>query len=261
MNQSSYTVNIDRTTEDLKRFTGAKLAPAIQKAFTVTAINGRDDVARDVEQGLGINARRYILQYGIKATPTTKGQRGAFTRAFTRYGDAHGEIYLRGATDVKRSLDFLLYHETGAERSSIKNGLITVPTKTLAGKAFRTSTGKVRKRWKPEELLEDYNDNSTNPVTPDGSGEYYIARRKSKTFGVFRYFIMDIYGKSFPGKKESRPRKRKWDAASNNKVEMMYQFRDSTDQSVKITFGDTAENHVVRNLEKNVMFYIGDIDL
>ncbi len=257
MKSTSYTVNLDRTIEDMRKFPASKLAPAVQKAFTVTAINGRNEVAANVEQGLGVKAKRYILQYGIKATPTTKGQQGAFKRAFGKYGDAHGEIYLRGATNVKRSLDFLLYHETGVDRESIKGGLITVPTKTLSSMAYRTSTGKVRKRYKPSVLLEDYNNNSDQQISPDGSGNYYIARRKSKSFGVYRYFILNIDKRKPTG----RSKKRKWEATGSNNTELMYQFKESTDQSVKMHFGDTAENYVIRNLEKDVMFYIKDIDL
>jgi len=252
------TINLDRTTEALKKFTPEELAPRVARAFAMTASQGRDAGARELDRGLSVKSRNYILKYGVKGMPLRTNQIKAFEKAFTKYGDAEGHVYIRGANTVKKSLDFLMDHEDGSDRFPTRGGLLAVPTGTLKSLKYRTGTGKVYSRYKPENLLSDYNDNAGKRKVKSRAGSSFIARRKGKK-GKIRYFVLDVERRKAP--RPSRKSRTFSNSEDKHPLQLMYQFRSSVDETKKISFGDRVEETILNNLEKNIAAMIYNMKL
>jgi len=75
--------------------------------------------------------------------------------ALKKYGDMNAAVFIRGATSPSKSLEFMAHHEYGEMRTPFKK-YIAIPMKGLRQKSYKTSTGRVKKRWKPATLLERY---------------------------------------------------------------------------------------------------------
>lgn len=92
---------------------------------------------------------------GIKFLPESASQRAAAERALLRYGDCMAKVYVRGSKDKRKSLDFMVHHETSFSRKP-QHKFMAVPTKSLKEKSYRTSRGGVKRAWKPETLLKRF---------------------------------------------------------------------------------------------------------
>jgi len=95
---------------------------------------------------------------GVKNIPSTPAQKKAAARAVEKYGDIFAAVYLRAATDPKRSLDFMVLHEESGEKEPHGGSeFLAIPTATMKHESgFKTPRGRVRKRWKPKTLLQRF---------------------------------------------------------------------------------------------------------
>lgn len=75
-----------------------------------------------------------------------------------RHHDFKAAVYLRGHSDPKKNLDFMVLHETGGRKRPVKGRALAIPGSDIRQySGFKTTRGQVRSRWKPSNLLQDYN--------------------------------------------------------------------------------------------------------
>lgn len=126
------------------------------------------DMADDADQAGELRTRQefdlsseYIPQ-GIKSTPSTPAQIKKVEKSLAKYYDGFGAVYLRGSADPKRSLGFMVDHEVGFKRDpqdvwrSAGEKLIATPQDGVKSKSYKTQSGRIRKRWKPGTLLDQF---------------------------------------------------------------------------------------------------------
>jgi len=76
--------------------------------------------------------------------------------------------------------DFMAYHETGGTKEPAGNSL-AIPSYDIKKKKYRTSTGRVAKRWRPKTLLDKGTAKRKAFILPARGGKSaVIARRTSK---------------------------------------------------------------------------------
>jgi hypothetical protein len=145
------------TSKFLKRIeviSNTEIPGAVAKGFSELATDARDKVRERTRQEFDLHGN-YITN-GIKATPETSAQISAATNAFSKYGDLDASVYLRGSNDPKKSLSFMVNHETGDDKTAVGN-MIAIPSTDLSGYNYRTSKGAVKAAWSPSKLLEVWN--------------------------------------------------------------------------------------------------------
>lgn len=149
-----------------RKHVGRDWPRVVVDAFADIAEYARDDVRNTTRQRYDLHSD-YITR-GIKHYPNTAHQKGRAESALKRFGDMNAAVFLRGSRSPKHSLEFMAHHETGEERDP-QNEHIAIPTKTLRAKSFRNTRGKVKKRYKPSELLKRF----------DASGSFYDDEAKT----------------------------------------------------------------------------------
>jgi hypothetical protein len=144
-----------------KRHVKKEWPKIVVNALASLAEKGRDDVRTLTRSGFQLHGD-YVTR-AILHTPNSAAQKAAAAQAMGRYGDCNASVFLRGASDPKRDMTFLAQHEWGEERNphspwvSFNGGrFLAVPMEDLKSKAYRTSTGKVRARYSPSVLLDQF---------------------------------------------------------------------------------------------------------
>ena len=127
---------------------------ACVNAFAEIAEEGRDDVRTLTRREFKLHSD--FVTKGIRHLPNTPTQKDAAARALQRFGDMSAAVFLRGASDPRKSLEFMAHHEWGETRDP-QDRFIAVPLKGVRSKSFKTSKGRVQARWKPGRLLEHFN--------------------------------------------------------------------------------------------------------
>lgn len=119
----------------------------------------------------------YIIK-GIRHTPSNPSQKLRAIGALKRFGDFNAYVYLRPSNSPKRSLEFMADHEYGEERQP-QDKWLALPMPDLKKRAFKTGRGAVRKRWKPETLLQHFNETNSryNGSTTDSDNKRKGRRR------------------------------------------------------------------------------------
>jgi hypothetical protein len=137
-----------------------------------TVVNALADIADEGAQAVRARTKRVFdlhsdyIPRGVKSIPKNAQQKTAAATALEKYGDFQAAVYLRGSTSPRQSLEFMTDHEQGTIRTP-HGELIAVPMKGLKKYAYRTSSGAIRKRWKPATLLQRY---SSTPAQFDFAG-------------------------------------------------------------------------------------------
>lgn len=127
---------------------------AVVEGFSELAEKGRDDSRALAARHFDL--RSPFIPSGIRSTPNSAAQKAAAAHALKKYGDMNAAVFLRGASDPRKSLEFAAHHATGETRGA-QDKYIAVPMKGVKAKGFRTAKGRVRKRWKPAQLLKHFN--------------------------------------------------------------------------------------------------------
>jgi hypothetical protein len=147
----------------------------------------------------------YILN-GIRSIPGVRGSKGAERQAEAalrgltgKYHDFQAAVFLRGSNSPKKSLGFMADHEFGRKRKPHKGRALALPRTGVTIKAFRTSKGRVKRRYKPETVIKKIKAQATNTrkrrwgryrkprpfLVTFKSGRRAIAVRKDKTKRAF----------------------------------------------------------------------------
>ena len=211
MTKSMIQVDLTEFTAGARKHIGKDWPKAVVNAFADIAEGGQDDVQSMSRSKFDLHSE-YVLR-GIRHTPNTTVQKSAAAQALQKYGDMNAAVFLRGATDLKKSLAFMAHHEWSEERGP-QEKYIAVPLKGVRSKSFRTSKGRTRKRWKPENLLRRfrhggsvYRNKTTHTASAIGSrrrrklpgyafliesrrGDPMIVRRRSKGGDLEFFYVL-----------------------------------------------------------------------
>jgi hypothetical protein len=152
---SMFRVDLTEFTAAAKRHLKRDWPKAVVNALSDVAMDARDE-ARDMTKGK-FDLHSDWVPKGIMHTPNSSSQKAAAANALQKYGDFTAAVFLRGATDPKKSLGFMAHHEYGEERDPVGK-FIAIPLKGIKGKSFRASKGSVKKKWRPSELLKRFNE-------------------------------------------------------------------------------------------------------
>lgn len=212
-----------------------KVAEAIVKGIANTAQRARDDVRAVTRREFELHSD--WIPGAIRSIPDPDKARAvaAASKSLTgRYRDFTAAVYLNGASDPKKSLGYMVEHETGGIRRPVKGRSLAVPGRGLERYMFRTSRGAVRKTWKPSKLLEYY-----NQVGPAGKG----SKRHGKSRGKPKPFIMQT-GR---GRMIVRRQNRK-----TRKVEVLYRFVEHAQIDRRWGFVRTVHTSAFMHLSKDI---------
>lgn len=168
MNEPIIEVDLTAFTQWARQHIEHDYPKAVAECFSDIAKMGRDEGRSLTKNKFKLHSE-YIPK-GIRHLPQTDAQKNAAARGMKKYGDMSAWVFVRKATDPKKSLMFMVHHEIGEKREAVKR-YIAVPTRRMKEKAFRTAKGKVKKRWKPETLLQSYNE----------SGSYFTGKTTRST--------------------------------------------------------------------------------
>lgn len=200
-------------------------------AFGDMSEHARDAVRRRTGQRYKLHSD-YIPK-GIKNYPHTDSQKVKAVAALKKYGDMNAAVYVRPSRSAKNSLAFMVDHEKGEDRTPQKE-FIAVPTKTLKNKGYKTGRGRVRKRWKPQTLLQRFNESGADF---DGRTTVHAARQKRRRYPGNAFIIKGRGGRTFIVRALTRK-------SSNNKrnLEFLYMFMERAE--IKPTWGFVETVHV-----------------
>lgn len=114
------------------------------------------ETAEAARQGIGMQSRR-VFKLHTEFIPRNVKKSSAMKSDIKLYGYAEAAVFTG-----KRLDEWMGLHEEGGIKKPAVFGSkdtgrkLTIPGKGLKTKAFKTRTGKVRARWKPKRLLENY---------------------------------------------------------------------------------------------------------
>jgi hypothetical protein len=134
---------------------------ALAKGFGAIATHARDTVRRHTAIKFRLHSN--WITNGVRAIPGTKGQIQAAANSLRKHDDMIAKVYLRGGTDPRKSLSFMVDHEYGDTRDPHnKHNVIALPQRDLlSGYSARTPRGRISARWKPDLLLERFDESGS----------------------------------------------------------------------------------------------------
>jgi hypothetical protein len=214
---------------------GEKVPEAIVRGIAQTAKRGCENVRQRTRHVFKLHSDyiprsiRYFpdLERVKAIAAATKGLVG-------QHHDFQAAVYLKGSNDPRKSLAYLVDHETGARRKPISGQNISLPGRDVQKRSFRTNRGAVRKSWKPAKLLEYFN------LT---RGKRQRGKQKVPSRGKPKAFILETPRGRFIVRRQSR---------RNPNLEFLYRFIESVQIDKRWGFVDTVRKTVSRHLSKNV---------
>jgi hypothetical protein len=226
----AFSIDLRKFYPSSETFIKGKYPEGLAKGFRDLSERARNNVRDRTRNVFKLNSD-YITN-GIKSLPSTDSQVRAAERAIRNYGDVTAAVYLRGSNKPSGSLDFMVDHEDGNTRQAHKNTL-AIPTDSLRKYKYRTARGRVKKSWKPTEVLKYY-----NSVGPNKSGATIKRRRGGKG----KAFIMrGSGGKMMIARRLSSKRR---------PLEFLYSFNKTARIKKVWGFETTVRTTVSRQYEK-----------
>lgn len=213
-------------------------------AFVVNAFSEMAEMARDGARILTKQRFKLYSDYvikGIKHYPQNASQKSMAAQALKKHGDMNASVYLRGARNAKKSLQFMADHEFGEQRSAQKK-YIAVPTKTLKSKNFRSNRGRVKKSFTPKHLLKRFNESGS---IFDGNTTRSKSRVRKKRMPGSPFIIMGASGKPFIVRQVRRAKKN-----TQNRLEFLYALKPSANIKMKWGFVKTVYRVIKANYSK-----------
>lgn len=129
---------------------------------------------------------------------------GAQKSDIVRYGFAQSEVY----TDPR--IGFMTLHETGGIKNPFYKIALALPALAMhLAQGFRTATGKIAKKWRPAQLLKDWDANKRRKKKRGGghragTPKAFVAKGKILVrTGEKRYPLQTLY--SFKGSAKIKP--------------------------------------------------------
>ena len=190
------TVNTEEVERDIKWFMRKEYPWALKKTL--------DAMAKEGQKAVQIQTRK---EFSLHTDFVPKGvwAQVAKKKDIIAKGEGQSAVFT-----APRISGFMPIHETGGTRTPQQSRNIAIPAQDLKQLNFRTSTGKVKKQYKPKTLLEAFNrgTSSSGSRTKDAflirgkGGTPLIVRRKTKA----RYPLKVLYNLS-----RSASYKERWD--------------------------------------------------
>lgn len=175
MNDPIIEVDLTQFSNWARNHLGRDYPKAVVDAFVKIAELGRDAGRTLTKNKFKLHTE--FIPRGIRSLPFTNAQKRAAGRALVKYGDMNAWVFLRGASDRRKSLMFMAHHEGGEKREAQKK-YIAIPTRRMKQKAFRGTTGRVKKRWKPKTLLKQFTESGARFTGKTTSHSNYQRRRR-----------------------------------------------------------------------------------
>lgn len=227
---------------------------AIIHGFAKTAERGRNNVRNrtravfklhsDYIPNAVLSIPTYNLRSSKKMSGFDRGQlqfQAALKGLKGKHKNFQAAVFLRGSANPTKSLDFMVVHETGGTKESFK-GKLAIPRYGVTRKKFRTSTGRVKKSYKPGILLKTW-----NKVRGQQS-------KKLKKKGVRLKPTAFILESKFGGFVIARRRTRStWlDSKNRAPLDILYKFSPSAKINKRWNFVQTVHTTVNRHVFKYV---------
>lgn len=213
-------------------------------AFVVNAFAEMAEVARDgarILTGQRFKLHSDYVTKGIRYYPQSANQKNMAAQALKKHGDMNAAVYLRGARNAKKSLQFMADHEFGEQRNA-QNRAIAVPTKTLKSKNYRSNRGRVKKSFIPRHLLKRFSESGSKF---DGNTTRSKNRVRNRRMPGRPFIIMGSSGNPFIVRQVRRSKKNK-----KGKLEFLYMLKHSVNIKMKWGFVKIVYRVVKANYSK-----------
>lgn len=236
-------VDISNFMKDWRRFKNEAVPEAIVRGVARTAERGRDAVRAKTERVFKLHSNYIPKSILSIPNPDRKAQIRAAVRALKgRHKDFTAAVFVRGA-DIfgqrkqppDKDLGFMTLHEEGGKKSAYGGGMIAIPARGVKGYSFRTGRGRVKKKWKPAELLKKYNE-----VGPLIKGSK--RRRKRSTKGS-AFIMKSKRGRDMIVRRKTRKR---------YPLEVLYMFFPSSKIRAVWGFVSTVQRETRRHIFSDV---------
>lgn len=138
------------TIKDLNAMQRKHLPFVLAKTLTQTAKGAAGRVKMRTRQEFKLHSE--FIPRGIRIRPAQKAD-------LVRYGFIEADVHTAPLIS-----GFMPLHETGGTKRPHATGMkdrgasLALPASGVTSRAFKTRSGRVRKRWKPKELLKAYNE-------------------------------------------------------------------------------------------------------
>ena len=144
-------VEMDDYIADAKKLLGSDWPKAVVHALELTA--KRTEMMERANTRDRFKLHTQWIPQQIKAFPKTSGQRKKLERDFKQKHEGFA------AVQTSNKIDWMSLHEDGGTQTP-RGRALALPGPGSKKYAYKTGTGKTRKRWQPSTLLKEYN---TNP--------------------------------------------------------------------------------------------------
>lgn len=229
---------------DTKRFLRAwqklrheQIPKAVVFGISRTARTARDEVRALTRQRFRLHTD--FIPNSVRHIPDRRksNQMTAAVRAFrNKHKSFRSAVFARGANAPKSKLDFMVPHEEGGTKTSVHGGKIAVPAHDIKKYRYKTRTGKIKKAWKPENLLKHYNE-----VGPNTKGTKLPPRNRR---GKPKSFLLNTKsGKTFVVRRKAR---------GSKKLEFLYHLIKSAQIRERWDFTETVHTVVRRDIFDDV---------
>jgi hypothetical protein len=219
-----------------------KLYPeGVVLGFSDTAKRGRDAVRTRTRKIFKLHSDyipRGVMHLPDRSKPNSI--KASIKGLVGKYRDFEASVFLRGSHNPQGDLGFMLFHETGKDKSSQDGpGKIAIPRSGVVNANSKTSKGRRRKRFKPEKMLEYYN---TKGPTKKGT-----KRVKGKRRLAPKPFLFTSGGRTYIVKRNIL-------ATPDTKNKFIFLYRFVTNAKIAKVWGfvDTVHREVRRHLVSDV---------
>lgn len=169
-------VDLKGALRGIRGFEREQLPFAIAKSLTETAKKAQ--VALQVLTHMKFDLHGEFIPKGIRIKAARKTE--------VKMGFGNAAVYT-----APRISSFMPIHEESGTRKP-RGKAIAVPGRALKDKAYRTSTGRIKKRWKPSKLLENWGGSGRGSTGSGGKGKggkkraFILAERGSQPAMIVR---------------------------------------------------------------------------
>jgi len=216
MSKFQPTIDIDlRAFErDFKNLHGRDFPKAMAKGIRILAENVLDDSREQLDDDLNISSRWLPKQ--LRAFPSTNGQENKVAK------DIKTKHKFNAQVNANQKIVFMTSHNVGMERHGSKGQRIAVPGPGLLKYSYKTRSGRVKKSYRPDVMLKDWQGNRTTKERTGKKTPFFFRSAKSD---------LPMIGKR--SSKRSRPFEVMWFFVKEAQIKKDWQFTEAGEKSIK----------------------------
>ena len=235
--KSAVSVDLRAFNQSLNKLINKEYPDKLARGFATLAEQCRDEVRAETKRKFKLHSP-YIPK-GVLSIPHSEGQIKSAARSIRRKGDLMAAVLLRPARTPKNDLSFMVSHETGADKRP-HGGDLAVPGRDIKRLGFKTSKGKVKKRWKPAELLKEFN-------RLGGNRKGSKLQRKSKSGKTNPYLFEYEQGRTAIVRRIH---------PATDKLLFLYHLKDKASIKPRWSFEPTVHTTATRKAKSTITKYI-----